>query len=63
MRNTQVCRAAAATLLPLLFAANTAYAESYIFNSSKTEVRFSYVMGLSTQRGRFSRVEGTLRYD
>ena len=63
MRNPQVCRAAAATLLPLLFAANTAYAESYIFNSSKTEVRFSYVMGLSTQRGRFSRVEGTLRYD
>jgi len=42
---------------------HSARAESYVFNSKRTEVRFSYVMGLATQRGRFSRVEGFLQFD
>lgn len=41
---------------------HSARAESYVF-SNRSEVRFSYVMGLSTQRGRFSRVEGDLQFD
>lgn len=38
-------------------------AESYVFNSKRTEVRFTFMMGLATQRGRFSHVEGLLHYD
>jgi polyisoprenoid-binding protein YceI len=55
--------AALATVLPAILTAPAAQAESYIFNPRKTEVRFSYMMGLLTQRGRFSRVEGSLQYD
>lgn len=47
------------TLVPV----HSAHAERYVFNSKRSEVRFSYVMGLSTQRGRFSRVEGVLEFD
>ncbi len=43
--------------------AHFARAESYVFDSKRTEVRFSFVMGLATQRGRFSRVEGDLQFD
>jgi polyisoprenoid-binding protein YceI len=44
-------------------AASAAHAESYIFNSRKSEVRFTYAMGVLTQRGRFSQVEGDLLFD
>lgn len=63
MRNAHLMTAALATLIPGLLFAPVAFAESYIFNTRKTEVRFSYMMGLLTQRGRFSRVEGSLQYD
>jgi polyisoprenoid-binding protein YceI len=63
MRHAQVWTAVLAVAGPAIFPVTAAKAESYIFNSRKTEVRFSYVMGLSTQSGRFSQVEGTLRYD
>jgi polyisoprenoid-binding protein YceI len=54
------------TLLAIAFAfvpIHPARAESYVFDSKRSEVRFSYVMGLATQRGRFSRVEGDLQFD
>lgn len=47
----------------LLMPPVSAHAESYVFNSRRTEVRFSYVMGFITQRGRFSVVEGDLQFD
>jgi polyisoprenoid-binding protein YceI len=57
---TVVLVATAAFSLPL----HSAVAESYIFHSKKTEVRFSFVMTLgAVQRGRFSSVEGALQYD
>jgi polyisoprenoid-binding protein YceI len=34
-----------------------------VFNSKKSEVRFTYEMGVLTQRGRFSLVEGVLQFD
>ncbi len=62
MRKTQawICLlpAAAFFILP-----QRAQAESYIFNTKRTEVRFTYQMGFLTQRGRFSQVEGSLKYD
>lgn len=64
MRTFHVHAAAwAAISIPALLPLHSARAESYTFSPRKTEVRFSYVMGLSTQRGRFSRVEGSLQYD
>lgn len=47
------------TLMPVA----SARAESYVFNSKRSEVRFSYMMGYLTQRGRFSSVEGVLQFD
>jgi polyisoprenoid-binding protein YceI len=38
-------------------------AESYVFDAKHTEVRFAYTMGLALQKGRFSRVEGTMNFD
>ncbi len=63
MQKAHIKTAALATLLPAFLSSTAAYAESYTFNTRKTEVRFSYMMGLLTQRGRFSRVEGSLQYD
>jgi polyisoprenoid-binding protein YceI len=63
MRNAQLTTATLATLISAIVSTHAAHAESYIFNTRKTEVRFSYMMGLLTQRGRFSRVEGALHYD
>lgn len=63
MRNAHFMTVVLATAIPAIMSAPAAKAESYIFNPRKTEVRFSYMMGLLTQRGRFSRVEGSLQYD
>ena len=49
----------ALTLVPIDYAR----ADMYVFDSKRSEVRFSYVMGFATQRGRFSRVEGDLQFD
>jgi polyisoprenoid-binding protein YceI len=46
-----------------LATATSAQSESYIFNSRKSEVRFTYAMGVLTQKGRFSLVEGDLQFD
>jgi len=35
----------------------------FIFDQRRTEVRFKYTMAYATQRGRFTRVRGTLDYD
>lgn len=39
-----------------------AFAGRYVFDQRRTEVRFAYKMALATQRGRFSKVSGTLDY-
>jgi polyisoprenoid-binding protein YceI len=50
-------------LMLMLVPVHYAHAEVYSFDSKRSEVRFSYVMGFATQRGRFSRVEGDLQFD
>jgi polyisoprenoid-binding protein YceI len=44
-------------------AAPPARAESFEFDQRRTEVRFAFKMAFSTQRGRFTKVAGTLDYD
>jgi polyisoprenoid-binding protein YceI len=59
-------RSAAAVLtawLAILLPAAPAWADRFEFDSRRTEVRFVYTMGLATQRGRFTRVSGTLDLD
>lgn len=50
-------------LVRVLGDAPSAHAESYEFDPRRTEVRFSYRMGFATQRGRFTKITGTLNYD
>lgn len=40
-----------------------AYAAAYEFDSRRTEVRFIYKMAYSTQRGRFTKVSGSIEYE
>lgn len=63
MRNAHAWVALVPTMAFVFSPVATAHAEGYVFDSKRTEVRFSYVMGLATQRGRFSRVEGDLQFD
>ncbi len=58
------------TALPALLAAELviasalpANARRFEFDQRRTEVRFVYKMAYSTQRGRFTKVSGTLDYD
>lgn len=44
-------------------AAAPAFAERFDFDPRRTEVRFAYTMAYSKQRGRFTKVNGTLEYD
>jgi polyisoprenoid-binding protein YceI len=46
-----------------IFAAPSAHAARYVFDQKRTEVRFAYKMAYSTQRGRFTKVSGTLDYN
>ncbi len=43
--------------------APAAYARRFEFDQRRTEVRFVYKMAFATQRGRFTKVSGTLDYD
>ncbi len=43
--------------------ASPACAAKFSFDERRTEVRFAYTMAYSTQRGRFTRVSGTLDFD
>ncbi len=45
-----------------MMGAQPAHATRYTFDQRRTEVRFVYKMALSTQRGRFTKVSGTLDY-
>jgi len=63
MRNTPHGIFAIAVLACAVTSTPAAQAESYVFNSRKSEVRFTYAMGVLTQRGRFSLVEGDLQFD
>jgi len=53
----------ATTATLVIFACGPAYAESYVFDKRRTEVRFTYFMGLARQNGRFAQVDGTLQFD
>lgn len=59
------CRALGLTSLAVatVLAAHPARAESYVIDPKNTEVRFTYVFGYSTQRGRFTAVRGAVDYD
>ncbi|MBY0560493.1 YceI family protein [Hyphomicrobium sp.] len=43
--------------------ASAAHARRFEFDQRRTEVRFAYKMAYATQRGRFTKVSGTLDYD
>ncbi len=65
-----VALASLRTALPVLLAAvliaaaaPPAHADRLEFDQRRTEVRFVYKMANSTQRGRFTKVSGTLDYD
>lgn len=47
----------------LVCPASEAEAARFEFDQRRTEVRFTYKMAYSTQRGRFTKVSGTLDYD
>jgi polyisoprenoid-binding protein YceI len=47
----------------LIFSAPSAQAARYVFDQKRTEVRFAYKMAYATQRGRFTKVSGTLDYN
>ncbi|MFT3730955.1 MAG: YceI family protein [Hyphomicrobium sp.] len=60
----RISRAVGAVVCVLAtFAAVPAYADIYEFDKRRTEVRFSYLMGLAKQSGHFSEVKGTLQFD
>ncbi len=63
MQTPYAWRAIVAAVVLAFVPIHSAHAESYVFDSKHSEVRFSYVMGIATQRGRFSRVEGDLQFD
>lgn len=63
MQNAQKAKICVSAFTAAVLLATTASAESYVFNSKKSEVRFTYEMGVLTQRGRFSLVEGVLQFD
>ncbi len=50
-------------LLGSMALASPAVAARFAFDERRTEVRFAYTMAYSTQRGRFTRVSGTLDFD
>jgi polyisoprenoid-binding protein YceI len=54
---------AAAMAAWMLVAAGPCAAAGYAIDKKHTEVRFAYTMGLSTQRGRFTSVEGNVEFD
>jgi polyisoprenoid-binding protein YceI len=47
----------------IVAAAPIARADRFVFDQRRTEVRFVYKVAYSTQRGRFTKVSGTLDYD
>jgi polyisoprenoid-binding protein YceI len=47
----------------LVAAAPAAHAGRFVFDQHRTEVRFIYKIAYATQRGRFTKVSGTLDYD
>lgn len=55
--------AAIVSVTGMAIASQNANAGLYEFDPRRTEVRFSYTMAYATQRGRFTKVKGTLEYD
>lgn len=47
----------------IVAAAPPAHADRFVFDQRRSEVRFVYKMAYATQRGRFTKVSGTLDYD
>jgi polyisoprenoid-binding protein YceI len=52
-----------AAVVPMLVFAEPSASESYVIDKKHTEVRFVYTVALSTQRGRFTKVEGKMEFD
>lgn len=64
MTSDRLMRASAClSMIALFAAASPAGAAKFSFDEKRTEVRFAYTMAYSTQRGRFTRVSGTLDFD
>jgi polyisoprenoid-binding protein YceI len=63
LRAPLVSAIAAAAAASMLVAAGPGWAESYVIDKKHTEVRFAYTVGVSTQRGRFTSVEGKVEFD
>lgn len=61
LRHCLACTAMAVAMSPV--APAIAFAAKFAFDERRTEVRFVYTMAYSTQRGRFTRVSGTLDFD
>jgi polyisoprenoid-binding protein YceI len=57
------CASVAAGFVLINFPSGNAWAESYVFDTRRTEVRFAYLMGPAKQQGHFSEVGGTLQFD
>ena len=56
-------RSALVMLIAAASAPSPAKAERFAFDERRTEVRFAYTMAYTIQRGRFTRVSGTLDFD
>jgi len=54
---------ASALAAAMLVGGGPCAAASYIIDKKHTEVRFAYTMGLSTQHGHFTSVEGSVEFD
>jgi polyisoprenoid-binding protein YceI len=63
IKASAVLRASLPTLLAAQLMTAPAMASRFEFDQRRTEVRFTYKMAYSTQRGRFTKVSGTLDYD
>lgn len=60
---SRACFAPAILVAVMVLAAEQVRAASYTFEPRHTEVRFACSIGLGTQRGRFTRVDGEIDYE
>lgn len=63
LQRARTASTAMAAVTASLVLSNPTMAERYEFDAKRTEVRFVFTMGFSTQRGRFTRVSGSLELD
>jgi polyisoprenoid-binding protein YceI len=61
-RIARLC-ALGAAVVSILVSAEPCASEGYVVDKKHTEVRFAYTVAYSTQRGRFTSVEGKMEFD